>query len=290
MEHIWMTAGSARSGRRVVLATVGVGSRRWRLAAARLARQASSTGWFTSVHLYDEARLHERVPEFFMENETLSPGTHRGYGYWLWRPYVLQNELAGLASGDVAVFLDAGCELNPTPETLERFRYYLESARTNDGCLMRTEFPLRDWCKQDVIQGLGVDDVADDLCTLEPGVMFVSPTSWARDLMREWISWGRRDNYRFIDDSPSRLPNAPSFVEHRHDQAILSCLLADRQELGIAQETSFPGQWRGRGSAFPVWATRNRTPVRMESAGLSAVSARSLRSIRDLVLRRGGAA
>jgi hypothetical protein len=28
----------------------------------------------------------------------------------------------------------------------------------------------------------------------------------------------------FIDDSPSMLPNHPEFQEHRHDQAILTCL------------------------------------------------------------------
>ena len=33
------------------------------------------------------------------------------------------------------------------------------------------------------------------------------------------------ENYRFVDDSPSRVPNAPSFKEHRHDQSILSLLL-----------------------------------------------------------------
>jgi hypothetical protein len=34
--------------------------------------------------------------------------------------------------------------------------------------------------------------------------------------------WGQMPG--FIDDSPSKLPNYPTFAEHRHDQAILTCL------------------------------------------------------------------
>ena len=40
---------------------------------------------------------------------------------------------------------------------------------------------------------------------------------------REWLHYAQQKH--LIDDSPSVLPNAPGFEEHRHDQAIYSLLV-----------------------------------------------------------------
>jgi hypothetical protein len=42
-----------------------------------------------------------------------------------------------------------------------------------------------------------------------------------KDFMREWLAWCQMPG--LIDDSPSQ-DNWKEFAEHRHDQAILTCL------------------------------------------------------------------
>ena len=43
--------------------------------------------------------------------------------------------------------------------------------------------------------------------------------------LKEWYTQMYHDNYHHIDDSPSIIANASTFVENRHDQAIYNCFL-----------------------------------------------------------------
>jgi len=99
-------------GVRMRLVTFADGSLRWRLAGQRLERQAKQSQWFDSVHRWTAKMLHREIPKFRRENPTLDLAGTRGYGYWLWRPYILQRELDALASDECLLFLDAGCQLN----------------------------------------------------------------------------------------------------------------------------------------------------------------------------------
>jgi hypothetical protein len=80
-------------------------------------------------------------------------------------------------------------------------------------------------------------------------------------------------------------------VEHRHDQAIMSCLLSQNLDVGIPQETNFPESWRIRGAEYPFWATRNSTPFTFEGPGSAQyalrVARRGWHSVKRAV--RGGA-
>jgi hypothetical protein len=182
---------------------------------------------------------------------------------------------------DAVVFLDAGCELNVTPAAAGRLQGYLGLASQNDVCLMRTDHPLRRWCKNDLVLAMDLQGIADDLTTIEPGVMVLKRSEWVFALLDAWIDWGRRDEYHYIDDSPSVSENPPQFVEHRHDQAILTGLLASRPEVGLPQESYFPGTWRSHGVGYPFWAARNRLPISIEGRGPLAATARTVRTVRD---------
>jgi hypothetical protein len=60
-----------------------------------------------------------------------------------------------------------------------------------------------------------------------------------------------------IDDSPSKLPNYPSFHENRHDQSLFSVI---RKKCGTEMtdfdETYFNNDWSGIAMKYPFWATR----------------------------------
>ena len=65
---------------------------------------------------------------------------------------------------------------------------------------------------------------------LDASFLMVSNTNAVRDFVREWQQFCTRPE--ILTDSPNTcgLPNLPDFVDHRHDQSVLS-LLAIREGL-----------------------------------------------------------
>jgi hypothetical protein len=78
------------------------------------------------------------------------------------------------------------------------------------------------WCKADVMQAINGRQLEAHWQQVQASAIFfrISPTT--RNFIKEWLLWCQMPG--FIDDSPSKLPNHPEFAEHRHDQAILTCL------------------------------------------------------------------
>lgn len=182
-------------------------------------------------------------------------------------------------ANEILLFLDAGCELNVNADSHSRFLQYICRARDSQICLMRTPFRLTQWCKGDLLSEFGIQECSE-LRTVEPGVLFMTKSRRNIELLEEWIKWGRKQNYHYLDDSPSHLPNFAEFHEHRHDQAILTLLLSDSPEVALEQETFFPNHsWRTAGQASPIWVTRNSHPFLHESEGLPAQMYRLIRNI-----------
>ena len=259
------------------LVTFADGSLRWRLAGRRLERQAKSSGWFDAVHRWTAQELHQQIPQFKAENPRLDLSSTRGYGYWLWRPYILRAELTSLPPGDSLLFLDAGCQLNIVPESTRRLHEYIDLVNRDGSLIMQIPSTLDQWCKRDLLDHFVDEAKGHAVRLLEPGTMFLRNTESNDALIAEWIRWGQSDGYHYLDDSPSLRPNLPSFSEHRHDQAILTCLSTQHSLGALPQETYFPSGWRSEGARYPIWALRNSTPVVLEGNGLLSQAATRLR-------------
>jgi len=261
------------------MVTAGLGSYKWQLAGRRLARQANRSHLFSTVEAYDLVSLRRYIPEFYDEHGQFISENARGYGYWLWRPYLLLKKIKSLKEDEMIVFLDAGCELNINFESERRFLDYVKIAKDSGICIMRTSYLLTSWCKQDTLNSLSIRSDSS-IRTVEPGVLFLTKSDVNTELMEQWIYWSTKSNYHHLDDSPSKAPNGLNFVEHRHDQSLLTALLADRPDSTIEQESFFPDDsWRTAGANFPIWVTRNHHPFLHESGHSTSVIYRSLRKV-----------
>ena len=47
----------------------------------------------------------------FLSPETSHPGPTAGNGYWIWKPFIIQQELNQLAGDDILIYCDAGVEI-----------------------------------------------------------------------------------------------------------------------------------------------------------------------------------
>jgi hypothetical protein len=74
------------------------------------------------------------------------------------------------------------------------------------------------------------------------------------------------NNYNFLDDSPSIEKNYAGFIEHRHDQSILSLLVKKYNLINYDLDPTFWGlglstikNYLNAGITYPIWTCRNRS-------------------------------
>lgn len=249
---------------------------RYAAALSRIQRQAEALGVYDRVVTMSDEDLQA---DFARKHQDLLRPDVRGFGYWIWKPFIIAQLLDELAEGSLVHYADAGCHLNPRgiARLHDYFNHALESesgltafqARTpgpplkHDGRTL-PQYVDEAWTKGDLIDRLGVRHRPDILTTptVGAGILFVRKGSLGEEVVREWSQICSEDN-RFIDDSPSLSPNEAAFVEHRHDQAVFSLLVKLRRlptysafEYWYPQQNSMKPDWRAIAD-FPIHARRD---------------------------------
>lgn len=142
----------------------------------------------------------------------------RGAGYWLWKPYFIDKAMneRQVADGDIIVYSDAGVEWIDNV-------HHLINSMDQDIFLFSNGHEHRHWCKGVVLNAInGYSWWKDsDQQQVQASVIIIRVNEYTRKVIREWLVWCQMPG--FIDDSPSTM-NHPEFAEHRHDQAILTCV------------------------------------------------------------------
>jgi hypothetical protein len=82
---------------------------------------------------------------------------------------------------------------------------------------------MKHWCKMDVMQKYFDYNLHanDEICWA--GAVVVKNSAKSKSVINDWLDLC--SVYKNITDSPSVLPNSPEFIEHRHDQSLLTIVL-----------------------------------------------------------------
>lgn len=272
---------------KMIFATFGGGSPRYRAMARRLARQASKSQMFDEIHAVSDKTIDRLLPGFSARHNDLIARSPRGYGYWIWKPLIIQELLRG-PDGRVVTYLDAGCEFNSTPAALRRFAGYAERAQQLGIHAFEVAGPWSDlmYSKGDLLRHVGLSTANQESRQVE-GTMLVTNARAPRDLVAEWVNLAVEDDYHFLDDSPSAGGESPQFIEHRHDQSIFSCLMKEGGIPAASNETQHGPDWIGSGHSYPIWTTRNRRILSIQNRGVLARAERRVAESR-LSLKSGG--
>ncbi len=186
----------------------------------------------------------------------------RGYGFFIWKPVVILEALAGLGPSDILVYSDIGSTWQVAGR--ERFREYLEICRQSPwGMLSFANTHTENlWTKADLAVRLNVLDDYNVMATtqLSAGLIVLRNDSSNRDLVQEWADIAIEEAYHYSDNSPSSTQNHPEFHEHRWDQSIYS-LLAKMRGASVTHYAaqSYEWAWEEYADRVPVRATRLRS-------------------------------
>ena len=187
-------------------------------------------GGFTKVFSYSP----EDLSQFIQKNNSEILRCYRGNGYWLWKPYLICKSLKLLNEGDVLVYSDAGIiflsSVHPLIELLLKSKQDLlvfDTKRLEAQMTKRDAFILMD-CDESSFssskQRMG-------------GFIVIRSSKFSKAFFKEFLQLAQ--DPRILTDIPNRCgeQNYEIFVDHRHDQSILS-LLSKKYELESFRDPS----------------------------------------------------
>jgi hypothetical protein len=201
-------------------------------ARSRYIRSLARFG-YTRILAFD--RESAAVAKARDENPTMFAAA-RGYGYWIWKPYIIEAALDQSGPGARIVYTDIAVEMVGSPERL------FEVTDRHDICVFRIGTGLRQrlYTKRDAFMLMGADRPGfwDDEMVQGGFLLFRNSTN-ARRFLGEWRM--AMSDRRLLMDDPNTLglPDLPDFRCHRHDQSILS-ILATKYTAPIFPD---PSQW-----------------------------------------------
>ena len=179
---------------------------------------------FDEYKLYGEQDLINDKP-FWNQHKNFILNNKRGYGYWLWKPYLIKKTMENLNDGDILLYLDSQCEivLDEKKDLLnyldivkeKKILYYYEHIEG---------LPEINLSKMDLIHRLDMQNnelIYSDQYGATVQLIYVCNET--REFYNIFYNYGI--DYYNIDDSPSILKNIDNFFEHRHDQSIFSLLI-----------------------------------------------------------------
>lgn len=209
---------------RLVGLTFGAGNKRYNAAAYRFKAQLENLELFDEIIAITEKNLQEKE-EFWLKHKNFIEKHKRGYGYWLWKPYIIMHQLENMSEGDIIFYADAGCEVDASK--VDNFTLMKEYFLQEDSLpiLARKHYGYKEeyYCKMDTFVAMEGDNV-DVMKTpqYQATLMAFKNCQQSRDFARKWYDYCTQ--YHLLDDTPSNVDNVQKFKEHRHDQSIFSIL------------------------------------------------------------------
>jgi len=188
-------------------------------AAIRLINQAKQLNIFTETILYTGECL-KKDTDFWNNHSDFITKNSRGYGYWLWKPYIIKKNMENMDDNDILLYLDCGCELGDDKKT--QLLECINIVKT-DKIIGTTTSNERQYNKMDLLVKLNMNN-SNYLNTpqRQAGANLFLVCSETRNLVNEWYTLSC--DYHNIDDTPSKEKNFDDFIDHRHDQSIFSLL------------------------------------------------------------------
>ena len=236
--------------------TFGGGGENYYGAVQRICAQAERFNLFKKIYgftdkdLKNDAQWWNKHGDFVMKHK-------RGYGYWIWKCYLIKKVMEEIEMGDIVLYTDSGCELNVRgrPRMIE----YIKLVMQNDTLAMNMSFPEKEYTKMDLAHSIGCPEEHMTSGQIEAMIIFLKKTDKNLKILDEIIELYERDNYHLVDDTPSIVENDKMFKEHRHDQSIFSLIFKKYNCFTIPDETFFHPDWI-KGINQPILALRNRGP------------------------------
>jgi len=207
----------------------------------RICNEAQDFDYFDEILALTEKDLIED-DDFWEKNKDFILNNSKGYGYWLWKPYLINKELEKMNDGDILVYADAGCKINKNGKA--RFLEYIELLNNNEDDYGVISFQLDHeeykYTKKKIFEYFNCTDVMKNSYQFLATVQIIKVNKHSRELIKNWSEIS--SNYELINNDLSE-NECTEFRDNRNDQSIFSILVKIYGSIIINNETTFNNQY-----------------------------------------------
>ena len=214
---------------------------------------------FTEKDLMNDNEFWKTHSDFILKNK-------RGYGYWIWKSYLIKKYMETLNNNDVLLYLDSGCEINyHARNQMKELLDTVDNFFVSEACLGNIVQIEKIWTKKDLLIYMNMDnDMYINKGQIQGGILLIKKNNLTTKIINEWYQLASM--YHNINDMPSIVPNYDCFKEHRHDQSVISLLLKKYNAYNIkikAPYSNFKNNEYVKKNYIniPIWAPRNKTGI-----------------------------
>lgn len=272
--------------------TFGGGSWEYRRSTKRLIREVEKFQMFESKFIENDKSLFANYPEFATKHQKILNFRNPGFGFWVWKPFLILEYLRKIEPGDGLLYLDSGCSMNFCVTSKKRLTQYFDLTLKSGSLLFKAdnkntqnELSEKKWSKKILTSYLNLTEAQLESSQTLGGIIFFIANEKNIKFVSEWLSLCEHNEYEFL--LPDRLEMDKTTVKHRNDQSILSCIYKQHNLFSIWNETHFSPNWGLLGRDFPIWANRNRTGISSFQVSIFDIPDRFVRTFRILKIKIG---
>jgi len=144
----------------------------------------------------------------------------KGYGYCIWKPYLILQELNKLEKNENLLYIDS-----TDRPTLKFIISALNKLKKEDLFLINRGYFHDNWTRRDTFVLMGCDSQEfHNKIQLEAGIIGFNKTNFTIRFVEEWYLYC--SNEQILGELPLScgLENFEPFLEHRYDQSVLTNL------------------------------------------------------------------
>lgn len=237
---------------KIYLVTFGSGST-WKPAVGRLKSQCKKSKKFGKFISFSDKDLNFKlwnIDESFVKEYV------RGYGLWIWKPFIIKKVFEVFPDCELILYLDAGCELNNNPDALKKMDDYIDEAYKGSGLAFELPFLEKNWTSKCVIEKMDAHQLGETN-QIAGGMFFLRNLPQNLQLLNQWGEIMREDNYANLLGICKAKDVNSNFKEHRFDQSVFSLLWKMHGLKKIKDESYWAPNWRS-GRRYPIWSTRSK--------------------------------
>ncbi len=223
---------------KVIFLVCGFGSLKWTVAARRLSRELRKIPIKSEVRTYNNRDLSRNFPILLNFIDSNYGRKSPGFGYWLWKPYIISKELSELRDDEVLVYIDSGCEVVKTDDSSAILKKYVDYARKNKILAMELNARMNEYCEMHIAKHFKLtNNQFNSLSMISATMIVLAGNSDSRKIINDWLKCAL-ENPKLLSGNLT-YSGHDGFIAHRHDQSIFSALIHQNQIKPYANQIDF---------------------------------------------------
>ena len=149
----------------------------------------------------------------------------RGYGYWIWKPYIIKESLFKINKNDILLYIDGRSGLRKTGKPIRWLDNFILENKFDIACWQMIHKEMS-WTNGDIISAFNLDLNSE---LIKTGQFAATFHAWRKNIrslnfLNEWLNF-LLENRDICRDEVSQDLNHKKFIGNRHDQSVFSLMI-----------------------------------------------------------------